>query len=83
MITRNDVAYISKLSRLDINDSELDNYVMHLQQILKYIEKLNEIDTSNVESTAHVLPLQNISREDKINESVTNENALKSAPDIT
>jgi len=82
MITRDDVIYIAKLSRLDINDSELDNYVQHLQQILKYVEKLNEIDTSNIEPTAHVLPMQNVTREDEIKESVTNEAAVKSAPDI-
>jgi len=82
MITRDDVFYIAKLSQLDINDSEVDNYLKHLQQILKYAEKLNEIDTSNVEPTAHVMPMQNVTREDEINESVSNENALKSAPNI-
>jgi len=81
MITRNDVIYISKLSQLDIKESELDKYVLQLQQILKYVEKLNEIDTSNIESTAHVLPIQNVMREDKLKDSVSNESALKSAPD--
>ncbi len=82
MITRDDVAYISKLSRLNINDSELDNYVQHLQQILKYVEKMDEIDTSNVEPTAHVMPMQNVTREDEIKKSVSNDDALKSAPDV-
>ncbi len=82
MITRDDVVYIAKLSRLDIDDSDLDNYVQHLQQILKYVEKLNEIDTSNVEPTVHVMPMQNVTREDEIKKSISNENALKSAPDI-
>ena len=82
MITRDDVLYIAKLSQLDIKDSELDNYLKHLQQILKYVEKLNEIDTSNVDPTAHVMAMQNVTREDEIKESVSNENALKSAPNI-
>jgi len=82
MITRDDVVYIAKLSRLDIDDSDLDKYVPQLQQILQYIEKLNELDTSSVEPTAHVLPLRNVTREDEVNESLSNEDAMKSAPEV-
>ena len=82
MITRDDVEYIARLSRLDIDDSDLDKYVPQLQQILGYIEKLDEIDTSAVEPTAHVLPLRNVLREDKIEESLSNEAAIRSAPDV-
>ncbi len=82
MITRDDAVYIAKLSRLDIDDSDLDKYVPQLQQILQYIEKLNELDTSGVEPTAHVLHLRNITREDDIKESLPNEDAMRSAPEV-
>ncbi len=82
MITRDDVVYIAKLSRLGIDDSDLDKYISQLQQILQYVEKLNELDTSEVEPTAHVFSLRNVTREDKVKESLPNEEAVNSAPDV-
>jgi aspartyl-tRNA(Asn)/glutamyl-tRNA(Gln) amidotransferase subunit C len=42
---------------------------------------LNELDTENVEPTTHVLELSNVLRNDDSREWLTNEEALKNAPD--
>ena len=83
MITKKNVEYVSNLSRLELNDADMDEFAPDLQEILSYIDKLNELDTSNVEPTAHVLPMKNVKREDEIKPSLSNESALKSASETS
>jgi len=83
MITKKNVEYVANLSRLELNDADMDEFAPDLQEILSYIDKLNELDTSNVEPTAHVLPMKNVKREDEIKPSLSNESALKSAPETS
>ena len=80
MITKKDVEYVANLSRLELDDADMNNFVPNLQEILSYIDKLNELNTSDVEPTAHVLSLTNVKRKDEIKPSLCNEEALKSAP---
>ncbi len=83
MITKKDVEYVANLSRLELDDADINNFVPNLQEILSYVDKLNELDTSDVEPTAHVLSLSNVKREDEIKLSLSNEEALKSAPETS
>ena len=83
MITKKDVEYVANLSRLELDDADMNNFVPNLQEILSYVEKLNELNTSDVEPTAHVLSLTNVKREDEIKPSLSNEEALKSAPETS
>ena len=50
---------------------------MDLEKILQYIDNLSELDVENIEPTSHVLPLKNVTREDQVRESFTQEEALK------
>ncbi|MBU2446695.1 MAG: Asp-tRNA(Asn)/Glu-tRNA(Gln) amidotransferase subunit GatC, partial [Bacteroidetes bacterium] len=51
--------------------------------ILDYMDKLNEIDTNDVEPLSHPIPVENVFREDKVEKSISREDALKNAPDVT
>ncbi len=83
MISRDDVAYVSRLSRLDLSDDELDALVPSLQEILAYADTLNELDTSDIEPTPHVLPLRNVFQTDAVQPSLSNAQALQSAPETS
>jgi len=83
MISRDDVAYVSRLSRLDLSDDELDALVPSLQEILAYADTLNELDTSDIEPTPHVLPLRNVFQPDAVQPSLSNAQALQSAPETS
>lgn len=80
-ITDKDVKYIAKLSKLNLQDDEMGKFADELSNILKYIEKLNELDTSEVEPTSHVLDISNVTREDIHCRFITQEDALKNAPE--
>ena len=80
-VTRKDVQKVADLARLKLDEEEMDEMTSQLNDILDYFEKLQELDTEDVEPLSHVLPLKNISREDKVEPSLTQEEALKNAPE--
>ncbi len=79
-ITKTDVERVAKLAKLDFTEDEKEDFTHQLSDILTYIEKLNELDTNKIEPTSHVLGIQNELREDKVESWLTQEEALKNAP---
>jgi aspartyl-tRNA(Asn)/glutamyl-tRNA(Gln) amidotransferase subunit C len=75
-----DIKYVAHLARIGLTPEEEQKLGGQLQHILGYIEKLNQLDVSNVEPTAHAIPLVNVTREDEVRPSISNEDALKNAP---
>ncbi|MFQ5648327.1 MAG: Asp-tRNA(Asn)/Glu-tRNA(Gln) amidotransferase subunit GatC [bacterium] len=79
-ITLEDVEKTARLAKLEFSVEEKQALVRHLDQIVAYVEQLNELDTDGVEPTSHVLDLRNIFREDEVNASMSQTDALKNAP---
>ncbi|MCX5715665.1 MAG: Asp-tRNA(Asn)/Glu-tRNA(Gln) amidotransferase subunit GatC [Candidatus Omnitrophica bacterium] len=75
-----DVAYVAKLARLALSESEAARLEKQLSDILEYIGQLNKVDTKSVEPTSHVLPIENVYRDDLPKPSLTADEALKNAP---
>lgn len=82
-VTREEVKRIAKLAKLSLTEEEEINLQKEMSSILDYMDKLNEIDTSDVEPLSHPIPVENIFREDKVEKSISREDALKNAPDAT
>lgn len=80
-VTIKDVEHVAKLARLEFTETEKEKFTHQLNDILSYIEKLNEIDTSNVEPLSQVIELNNVFRDDSVQPSLPQEEALKNAPD--
>ena len=74
------VEKVSMLARLELDEDKKEEMTEQLNDILEYADKLNELDTEDVEPTAHALPIKNVFREDKVEESLDREEALKNAP---
>ncbi len=81
-ITKDEVIYVSKLSKIKIKNEDMEKFTNQLDQILEYISKLNEIDTEKIAPTSHVVDLKNVMRKDKLTgESLSNEEATAMGPD--
>lgn len=80
-ITKDNVEHVANLARLSFTEEELETFTKQLDDIIGFAEQLNELDTENVEPTTHVLELSNVLRNDESREWLTNEEALKNAPD--
>ena len=75
-----DVAYVARLSRINLTEDEAKIFQKQLDDVLKYVEKLGELDVTNVDVTAHALPVFNIFRDDAPRDWFTAEQALSNAP---
>lgn len=80
-ISPKDVDHVARLARLELSDSEKDQFTEQLNAILKYAEKLEGLDTENIEPTSHVLPITNVTRADEKRPSLPIEKVLLNAPD--
>jgi aspartyl-tRNA(Asn)/glutamyl-tRNA(Gln) amidotransferase subunit C len=65
-ITREEVAHLAKLSRLELSDAELDHFAGQLDAIVGAVARVGELPTADVPPTSHALPLTNVFREDVV-----------------
>ena len=72
-----DVKKIAKLANLPLTDEEEEKLGEQLSQTLDYVNKLEEIDTKNVGPTSQVTGLENVTREDEVTPSLTQDEALE------
>jgi len=81
-ISLDQLRHIAHLARLEIKP-EKENYLAEqLSETASYIDVLGELDTKNIDPTFQTNHLKNITRDDVIGESFTQEEALSQAPDI-
>lgn len=64
MISKESVAHVAELARLEMSDEELQAFTAQLDDILKMVDQLEEDDTTGVEPTTQSIHLQNVMRED-------------------
>ncbi len=79
-ISRDDVAHVARLARLDLSDDELDRFTDQLGAVLDHAAGVAALDTEGVPPTAHPLPLVNVLRDDTPGPSLDREEVLSQAP---
>jgi len=80
-VTKDDVKKIAHAVRIALSDEEAEMYANELGTTIVNTEKLNELNTDDVTPTTHGIILENVMREDEPKQSITQEEALKNAPD--
>ncbi|NCV76262.1 MAG: Asp-tRNA(Asn)/Glu-tRNA(Gln) amidotransferase subunit GatC [Actinobacteria bacterium] len=79
-ISRDDVANLAKLARIEMSDQELDHLSQELSVILDAVARVQEVAGEDVPPTSHPLPLNNVFRNDEVRPSLTASEALSGAP---
>ena len=79
-ITRDEVAHLADLARIDLTDAELDHLAPQLSVILDSVASIQKVSGADVPPTSHALPLTNVYREDVVQPSLTPAQALSGAP---
>lgn len=80
-LTREQIAHIAELARLDLTDQEMALYQEQLSAILEYAERLESLNTDAIPPTATVLPVRNVMRKDEPCPSMAREDILANAPE--
>ncbi len=80
-LTRDDVAHLAQLARIEATDGELDRLVGQLGVILESVARVGEVAADEVPPMTHPLPLANVTRPDVRVPSLTPEAVLSAAPE--
>lgn len=80
-ISREEVAHLARLARLEVTDEELDAFAGQLGLVLESMKTLGEVDTEGVRPTSHAVPLVNVFREDRPQPSLPRDAVLEGGPD--
>ena len=80
-LSRDEVAHVAKLARLELTDDELDTYTTQLAAILDHAADVEALDVADVPPTSHPYPLRNVLRADVVVPSIDREEVLAMAPD--
>ncbi|HYH35104.1 MAG TPA: Asp-tRNA(Asn)/Glu-tRNA(Gln) amidotransferase subunit GatC [Nocardioides sp.] len=80
-LTREQVAHLADLARIDLSDAELDHLAPQLSVILESIASIRGVAGDDVPPTSHALPLTNVFRDDVVVPGLTADEALSGAPE--
>ncbi|MDO5710445.1 MAG: Asp-tRNA(Asn)/Glu-tRNA(Gln) amidotransferase subunit GatC [Micrococcales bacterium] len=79
-ISRDQVAHLAMLARIDLSDSELTRMSGELAAILDAVAVVGEVASVDVPAMSHPVRLLNISRPDEVRPGLTPDQALAGAP---
>lgn len=80
--SRDDVVYVARLARLDLDADEVDRYAAQLASILDHVAAVTGLDTTDVPATAHPLELANVARPDTPGPTLDRDEVLAQAPRV-
>jgi aspartyl-tRNA(Asn)/glutamyl-tRNA(Gln) amidotransferase subunit C len=79
-LSRDEVAHVARLARLQLSDAELDTFTPQLAAILEHAADVEALDLADVEPTSHPYPLSNVMRADVARDAGTRDAVLAAAP---
>jgi aspartyl-tRNA(Asn)/glutamyl-tRNA(Gln) amidotransferase subunit C len=80
-VTPDLVRHLANLARIELDEFEVVRFTEQLGVILDSVAKISSAIDENTPSTSHPIPLANVFREDIIEPSLSQEQALSGAPD--
>ena len=79
-LSRDDVAKLASLARIEMTEEELVNLASQFGSILDAVARVQELNLDGVKATSHPQPIENIFRQDQVLPSLTPEQAHSGAP---
>jgi aspartyl-tRNA(Asn)/glutamyl-tRNA(Gln) amidotransferase subunit C len=79
-ISRDDVAHVARLARLELTEAELELFTAQLAAVLEHAADVEALDVVDVPPTMHPYPLRNVLRADDVRPSVDRDEVLSQAP---
>ncbi|MGV0791797.1 Asp-tRNA(Asn)/Glu-tRNA(Gln) amidotransferase subunit GatC [Mycolicibacterium sp. XJ1819] len=79
-ISRDEVAQLARLARLALTEDELTGFAGQLEAILNHVSQIQAVDVTGVDPTGNPLTDVNVFRPDRVQRSLSQEEALAQAP---
>src|SRR3954467_2070993 len=81
-ISRDEVAHLAALARIDLRPAELDRLAGQLDVILDAVATVTEVAKADVPATSHPMPLTNVTRPHEPRPCLSANDALAGAPEV-
>jgi aspartyl-tRNA(Asn)/glutamyl-tRNA(Gln) amidotransferase subunit C len=81
-LTRQDVAHVANLARLQLSEEELDLYTQQLAVVLDHAADVASLDLHGVVPTAHAMAVTNVLRTDEPHPCLDRDEVLAQAPSV-
>lgn len=78
-VSKEEIKHIADLVRLEIDESEIDNYILNLQDILNFANIVNNAPVENLDVTIGANEAKNVFRKDEVEVFEDNEALLANA----
>jgi aspartyl-tRNA(Asn)/glutamyl-tRNA(Gln) amidotransferase subunit C len=79
-LSRDDVAKLAGLARIEMTEAELVELCSQFGVILDAVARVQEVNLEGVKATSHPQPIENITRPDVVLPSLSPADALSGAP---
>ncbi len=79
-VSKEELLHIANLARLELKDSEVENYLKNLDNILEFSNIINNAPIENLDITIGANEAKNVFRKDEVKVFEDNEALLKNAP---
>jgi aspartyl-tRNA(Asn)/glutamyl-tRNA(Gln) amidotransferase subunit C len=79
-LSRDEVAHVAKLARLELTDQQIDVFTPQLAAVLAHAADVEALDLTGVEPTSHPFPLKNVWRPDVPRDAGIRDAVLEEAP---
>ena len=80
-VSKEEILHIANLSDLYLEESEIDTYLLHLQDILNFANIVNNAPVEGLDITVGSNEEKNVFRKDEIKVFEDNESLLQNAPE--
>jgi len=79
MIDKKTVEHVASLARIDLTEEEIEKFSEQFSEILDAFLTLKEVGTERIEPSFHSIEIKNVVREDSVEKSLNQEEALSNA----
>ncbi len=79
-VSKEEILHIAKLADLNIEDSEIESYILNLQDILNFANIVNNAPVEGLDITVGSNEAKNVFRKDEIKVFEDNASLLQNAP---
>ncbi len=78
-VSREEILHIANLAHLNLEENEIDSYILHLQDILNFANIVNNAPVENLDITIGSNEAKNVFRKDEIKIFEDNDSLLQNA----
>jgi aspartyl/glutamyl-tRNA(Asn/Gln) amidotransferase, C subunit len=79
-LTREEVLHVARLARIELSEEEIEEYQIHLKQLIDEIDKIRDIEIDNDKLLITPVEHNSIMRDDVACEMLTAEEMMRNVP---